>query len=642
MFATTRAPPSLPPIPITKQRVRFLLNEITRLADPDDILGPLRQFLNETLAALEKKRVIGLVGRLATGKSTIINSILGFELLPTYFGATTTVPTQIHRIAGDRYFLEVHYLDKAETREMFATLIDELKPQEDREVVRLRLETLLTLPDPLTIESTITPSPFMTPAGVTTEGIPIPLAELIGRPCRTLEAGSLEGLREIIVRETDYHSPDEAYDEEPVSRLKHALKHLVIKGPFDALPEDVILVDTPGLNDDDGTNSARTWAVLPTFDEMWLVTDYRTAMNEKVDTAVLRQFYGARGPNIRIIPTAGNANQNRGYDVLVQRLWRRLCQNDEAVIPIDFCPNAGDGDAVDRWRVRLEQIHVDQQENVARLFALAVSQLDRIGGTVSFPPNWEVDFINQILALFPALPLRGQLPPEYSSISNWWDTPTKKPKKKSTIGAVMTPIRCGVFKEHNLNVDLAILWFNWCRLFVSRLEAEILKWMTDLSNSLGAEYHDYLSSQWRRLLDALTFVSGEYFANTSQLIQYQLYYLGVYSWQNPDARKVGRYHLPTEDEFLQVIGNVLLPRARQGIPILVNFIREVRRMLPPPLAERMRTHLLELFTRHPPYPIEEPLPALGELSLGNENAADPWYVQLWAEVWAAAAARAPV
>jgi hypothetical protein len=611
-FAPPAHRPACLDIPITKSRVINLLAQINEIngVDVDGILTNLRGLLNETLTALEKKRVIGLVGRLAIGKSSALNAILGVELLPTSDGSTTAVPTEIQRIDGDRYFLEVHYLAEDETRRLFETLINPNTPDEVREIVRRRLESLFSIPDPLAGSAPLIPSNFVTPVGVIADGV-VPLVDLIGRPCRVVEAHDLNHLRELIQRETDYTPFNPELEEQPVNHLKHALKKLVIKGPFVNLPKDVILVDTPGLNDDDGTNSRRTLDLLETFDEMWFFTELRQQMKDAVDNGVFRNFYGARGSNIRIIPTGGpsSVDRNRLYSAVVQKMWRGVSQDDAvAEIPIDFWPNEEDLGAVQSWHARLQQIHADHEANVANYFHQAYLQLSGLGGTVNIPPNWEADFINQIRDLSPT---RGKLVPRFRETN------------KITIRVLMTPDRSGVFESkhtgfHNINDDLAIVWLNWCQSFLPRLSAAITHQLTTLALSLGPEYSDYLNTHSFSLLGALTTICQRYFANNSELIRNEFLRKGVYCWDPNRIRSYGRNYLPTEDEFKSAIKRVLLPRANEGMQCLVDLIPDVLRMLPPSPTEQIRQRLQSLFDFAGPYP-----------------GGAPWYQQLWTDVWTA-------
>jgi hypothetical protein len=84
--------------------------------------------------------------------------------------------------------------------------------------------------------------------------------------------------------------------------LNRIFHHIDIFGPFDVIPPEVILVDTPGLDDRTSLHSKRTLDAIGTFDAVWMLTNVVQSLALKHENAALRHAL-LSGCDISVVAT---------------------------------------------------------------------------------------------------------------------------------------------------------------------------------------------------------------------------------------------------------------------------------------------------------------------------------------------------
>lgn len=236
-------------------------------ASPDEAVDALAEEIEKRLDDLEQRAVdlstsIALLGDTNAGKSTLINALMGGSVLPkSGVGVGTASMTSLTYRPGDSFVAEVQFATRGELTQQCMFLLDnqsldaadgghdmefvEMLDAIGRRLGRIYGETL---------------APFLATgqlAGLREEpDVAVALAE--GR--RVIEAASAADLRTQLV---DY------VDSSGISA--QIVKHVAIRGPFEALRNGATVIDLPGLNDPDAHRTAVTQVHVARADLVWIV-----------------------------------------------------------------------------------------------------------------------------------------------------------------------------------------------------------------------------------------------------------------------------------------------------------------------------------------------------------------------------------
>ena len=72
--------------------------------------------------------------------------------------------------------------------------------------------------------------------------------------------------------------------------LSAAIKSIRIDGPFQNIPQGVVICDTPGLGDSDHQRSRRTLSMLPTFNEVWFLEPLALSLSEDKEQKIIHKL----------------------------------------------------------------------------------------------------------------------------------------------------------------------------------------------------------------------------------------------------------------------------------------------------------------------------------------------------------------
>jgi ribosome biogenesis GTPase A len=98
--------PAGPVLPIKKSHVEDLLGELAEISEKGGLVSIADEVRNERIPALRKGRMsVVVLGEFNHGKSTVVNALLGEEILPTGITPTTAVIT--HLVHGDEPKAEI-------------------------------------------------------------------------------------------------------------------------------------------------------------------------------------------------------------------------------------------------------------------------------------------------------------------------------------------------------------------------------------------------------------------------------------------------------------------------------------------------------------------------------------------------------
>ena len=237
-------------------------------ASPDDPeIDAAAEEIEKRLDDLEQRTTdlstsIALLGDTNAGKSTLINALMGGSVLPkSGVGVGTASMTSLTYRPGDNFFAEVQFATRGELTQQCMFLLDnqsidtadggvDMEFVEMLDAVGRRLGRIYG--DSLAV--------FLETGHLATLREEADVAAALGEGRRVIEASSAADLRTQLVDYVDSSGSS-----------AQIVKHVAIRGPFDALRTGATVIDLPGLNDPDAHRTAVTQVHVARADLVWVV-----------------------------------------------------------------------------------------------------------------------------------------------------------------------------------------------------------------------------------------------------------------------------------------------------------------------------------------------------------------------------------
>lgn len=257
-------------------------------------LQPCIDQSQSTVQELCKVHRIGVVGLVAAGKSTYVNNLIGVDVLSTGNGAVTAVPTELSHSSDGKYRLTLHYVPRERFLEDMRFLRrTRLSGGLEREALVLRYSAVFENMESFDAEHYVAPIPRPEALHDGRRAI-----DLIGAAPFEQEFTNAADVRQVLDNLLRVTPPvslpangilDPYASVEPVqeNRLPYLLEKVCVQGPFANLPDHVVLVDTPGLEDSNLLSHMRTLAELPKLQEVWVLVDQDRLLSSKTIQKVI-------------------------------------------------------------------------------------------------------------------------------------------------------------------------------------------------------------------------------------------------------------------------------------------------------------------------------------------------------------------
>ena len=271
-------------------RLRFLIPRLAQLAEgaEDEDRENIGDVINQLNQLQERNHAVrvGIIGHVSSGKSTLINALLGANILPTGCGTVTPLPTYISHHQGSLFRAEFHFLSQVSVENDLivwaeSQIINDKKSdifKAHRARVKIFFKGKLDIQQAyadLELQEFEDPELLIEGATGATDLDILHTArfmvDLVGAKPLVVECESPEDFAKI-------------YDKIlKCKRIASVLHHVDVSGPFPGIPPEVILVDTPGVGDGDILCAEQTFQVIPSLDEVWLVSPAKVALSLHVE-----------------------------------------------------------------------------------------------------------------------------------------------------------------------------------------------------------------------------------------------------------------------------------------------------------------------------------------------------------------------
>ncbi len=251
----------------TLERIGESRDRLLDAPPDDDAVDAVAEEIEKRLDDLEQRTTdlstsIALLGDTNAGKSTLINALMGGSVLPkSGVGVGTASMTSLTYRPGDTFSAEVQFATRGELTQQCMFLLDNQSLDAadggvDMEFVEM-LDAVGRRLGRIYGESL---APFLASGQLAMLREEPDVAAALAEGRRIIEADTAADLRTQLVDYVDSSGSS-----------AQIVKHVAIRGPFDALRSGATVIDLPGLNDPDAHRTAVTQVHVARADLVWIV-----------------------------------------------------------------------------------------------------------------------------------------------------------------------------------------------------------------------------------------------------------------------------------------------------------------------------------------------------------------------------------
>lgn len=533
---------------------------------PVDLKESLQDILQECethLTSLEPVRV-AVVGRLKSGKSRFVNTLIGQDVSAEGVGhATTAVLTEIVRKPIPGYQATVFFRTSQMIAECLKYVLDRMSflqrmrafsggPElpDSAEVIEQDDAKLTAIKKLLTHMFDLKAAPMLGQKLIPQEDHIF--VNNIDRSPEILRDDTVEGLTEKM-RKFIFLPGDRCATNHGLWESL-TVDSIRIEGNFSQLPYGVVLIDSPGLGDAEDFNSERTMAIINKCQYIWLATRAEEGIHAAEDAKFLRQVLvnDPHNREVSVICTkldelCRNSGREAGDIEALRReqisasIKNILCGKNQVGVEHGWgtaaplgplpqgpffsftsAPRGGPCDGFSVWQLKLKEIGVSVQncvQDVDGLLHRMRKRIEDLGNKTSPPPNiphasfksWvsscQKDIIAVQQSLANALISRRHEFFRAAEANGLWESLHKR-----TLRATMDEARCGVFKSRgqvrsciDLNVDVIDPYLKVSHDETEAFFDKIDSWANDLRDTMTgwAEKPQGLDLELEPLIQAL-------------------------------------------------------------------------------------------------------------------------------------------